>query len=92
MIEHGYYKVNDSYFNFFSNEFGCALKFNKGGNRPVFCCFEDPKIKELFWAVPTGKAENKDLSRIQKYINMPKKKIGRSFYHLGYTKSRPEYL
>jgi hypothetical protein len=85
MVENGYYKVTDSYFDFFSNTFGCVFKFNKGGNRPVFCCFEDTKVKGLYWAVPTGNAANKDLSRIQAYMNQPKDKIGRSYYHLGHT-------
>ena len=85
MIENGYYKVSDSYFSFFSNEFGCTFKFNKDGNRPIFCCFEDRTVKGLYWAVPTGNAANKDLTRINAYINLPKDKIGRSFYHLGIT-------
>lgn len=85
MIENGYYKVNNAYFNFFSNKYGCKFKFNKDGNRPVFCCYEDRKIKGLYWAVPTGNAENKDLSRVEPYINLPKNKIGNSYYHLGNT-------
>ena len=85
MIENGYYKVCDSFFTFFSDEFGSVFKYNKAGNRPVFCCYEDTKIKGLYWAVPTGSAENKNLSRINAYINLPKNKIGRSFYHLGRT-------
>ena len=85
MIENGYYKVNDSYFDFFSNKYACTFKFNKSGNRPVFCCYEDTKAKGLFWAVPTGSAANKDLSRINAYISLPKNRIGRSFYHIGVT-------
>ena len=68
MVENGYYKVRSNYFSFFSNKFGCVFKFNKGGNRPIFCCYEDSKVKGLFWAVPTGTAQNKDLSRITSYI------------------------
>jgi len=85
MVESGYYKVNNSYFSFFSRKYACIFKFNKDGNRPVFCCYEDTKINGLYWAVPTGRADNKDLSRINMYINLPKNKLGHSFYHIGYT-------
>ena len=85
MVENGYYKVEDAYFSFFKNKFGCVFKFNKSGNRPVFCCFEDSKINGLYWAVPTGKSDNKDLTRINAYISLPNDKIGCSYYHLGYT-------
>ena len=88
MIENGYYKVDSAYFNFFSNKYGCMFKFNKDGNRPVFCCNEDAKLKGLYWAVPTGRADNKDLSRINKYISLPKDKLGCNFYHVGYS-NRP---
>ena len=88
MIENGYYKMNSAYFSYFTEKYGCAFKFNKGGNRPVFCCYEDSKIKGLYWAVPTGRADNKDLSRINSYINLPKTKLGYNFYHIGFT-NRP---
>lgn len=48
MIENGYYKVKDAFFSFFIDKYGCVFKYNKGGNRPVFCCFEDTKVKELY--------------------------------------------
>ena len=80
MIENGYYKVKDSYFSLSADMFGSIFKSNKDGNRPVFCCFEDSKTRGLFWAVPTGNAENKDLTRINMYIDLPKNKIGWSYY------------
>lgn len=88
MLENGYYKVNDSYFDLFSGKFGSVFKFNKSGNRPVFCCFEDAKIKNIYWAVPTGVSDNKNLTRINSYIELPKNKIGYSFYHLGQTNKK----
>jgi len=88
MVENGYYKVQDVYFELFSDKFGSTFKFNKSGNRPVFCCYEDTIVKGLYWAVPTGDARNKNLSRINAYINSSKNKIGNSFYHLGHT-NRP---
>jgi len=88
MIENGYYKVDSAYFNFFSSKYSCMFKFNKDGNRPVLCCYVDAKLKGLYWAVPTGRADNKDLSRINKYISLPKDKLGCNFYHIGYSNSR----
>jgi len=85
MLENGYYKVNNIYFNLFSEKFGSIFKFNKSGNRPVFCCYKDTKIKNLYWAVPTGNAQNKDLTRIKSYVELSNDKIGHSFYHLGHT-------
>lgn len=64
---------------------GCRFKYNKNAARPTYCCFEDTKHKGLFWAIPTGTIENKNLNRIQKYLDCDEKDIRSSYYHIGYT-------
>lgn len=64
---------------------GCKFKNNKFESRPTFCCMKDKEIDGLYWAIPTSKiTENKNLDRINKYINM-KRGIGSCYYHIGYT-------
>jgi len=85
MIENGYYKIQQYFFDYFSKEYQCAFIDTKNQNRPILCCIKDSKIDNLFWAVPTGSTENKNLERINKYLNYDRKSLGHSFYHLGKT-------
>lgn len=86
MIENGVYIIKEDFFEKFKKENKCVFKYNKHESRPIFCCIKDKDYKELFWAIPTSKLDkDKNLSRIKKYIDMPKSKIGSSFYHIGKT-------
>lgn len=82
-----YYIIKDDFFDKFT-AYGSKFKYNKGANRPVFCCFEDNIYKGLFWAIPTGTANGKNMARIQAYINYDQKDIRHSFYHIGYTNKK----
>lgn len=85
MVENGVYIIKEEFFKMFQKE-NCIFKYNKNGSRPTFCCIKDKEYKEIFWAIPTSRiTENKNMDRINKYINMPKSNIGSSFYHIGKT-------
>ncbi|MCD8180579.1 MAG: hypothetical protein LUF26_03760 [Firmicutes bacterium] len=84
-MKQGYfYIIKDEFFEKFT-AMGCRFKYNKNAARPTYCCFEDTKHKGLFWAIPTGTIENKNLNRIQKYLDCDEKDIRSSYYHIGYT-------
>lgn len=79
-----FYIIKDEFFEKFTN-MGCKFKYNKNATRPTYCCFEDTKHAGLFWAIPTGSLKNKDLNRINEYIEFDERDIRSCFYHIGYT-------
>lgn len=79
-----FYIIKDDFFDKFS-EMGCKFKYNKNNSRPTYCCFEDTKYKGLFWAIPTGSIDNKNLERINSYMAFDEKDIRSSYYYVGYT-------
>jgi len=88
VIENGVYIIKDEYFKKFE-EIGCKFKDNKSGKRPTFCCIQDKYEKEIFWAIPASKiTENKNMKRIEEYVNSKTSNIKSSFYHIGMT-NRP---
>jgi hypothetical protein len=85
MVENGVYIIKQEYFDKFK-QLGCTFKDNKSGTRPTFCCVKDEIIPDLFWAIPTSKiTSNKNMDRFLKYTDLPKYKLGYSFYHIGVT-------
>ena len=85
MKEHCFYIIKDEFFEKFKNE-GSRFKYNKSDSRPTFCCFEDKIHKGLFWAIPTGRAKGKNLSRIKQFMAYDfETDIRASYYYLGYT-------
>ncbi len=79
-----FYIIKDEFFERFT-DMGCKFKYNKNASRPTYCCFEDTKHKGLFWAIPTGSIDNKNLNRINTYISCNECDIRSSYYHIGYT-------
>ena len=79
-----YYIIKDEFFDRFT-VLGSKFKYNKGASRPTFCCFEDAIYKGLFWAIPTGTIEGKDMERIKSFIALDEKDIRHAYYHIGYT-------
>lgn len=84
MKENYFYIIKEDFFKKFSN-MGCKFKYNKNANRPTYCCFEDKIHSGLYWAIPTGSIEDKNLDRINKYIGYGPNDIRSCFYHVGYT-------
>lgn len=87
MKEHYFYIIKEDFFEKFST-MGCNFKYNKNAARPTYCCFEDRVYHGLFWAIPTGSLNNKNLDRINKYIQCDEKDIRSSYYHIGYTNKK----
>ena len=88
MVENGVYIIKEEYFKKFKN-MGSKFKDNKSGKRPTFCCVQDKYEKELFWAIPASKiTEDKNMKRIEEYVNSKTSNIKSSFYHIGMT-NRP---
>ena len=85
MVENGVYIIKDEYFKKFQ-ELGSIFKDNKSVRRPTFCCIQDKYEKELFWAIPASKiTKDKNMKRIEEYINSKTSNIKSSFYHIGMT-------
>lgn len=84
MKENYFYIIKDEFFEKFS-DMGCVFKYNKGESRSTYCCFEDKIYRGLFWAIPTGSLNNKNLDRINNYINCNDRDIRSCYYHIGYT-------
>ncbi len=88
MVENGVYIIKEEYLKKFKN-MGSKFKDNKSGKRPTFCCVQDKYEKELFWAIPASKiTEDKNMKRIEEYVNSKTSNIKSSFYHIGIT-NRP---
>lgn len=88
MVENGVYIIKEEYFKKFE-KMGSKFKDNKSGKRPTFCCIQDKYEKEIFWAIPASKiAEDKNMKRIEEYVNSKTSNIRSSFYHIGMT-NRP---
>ena len=88
MVENGVYIIKDEYFKKFK-KMGSKFKDNKSGKRPTFCCIQDKYEKELFWAIPASKiTEEKNMKRIEEYVNSKTSNIKSAFYHIGIT-NRP---
>ena len=79
-----FYIIKDEFFDKFT-ALGSKFKYNKGATRPTFCCFEDAIHPGLYWAIPTGTIEEKNLDRIQGYLELDTRDIRHAFYHIGYT-------
>lgn len=88
MIENGVYIIKDEYFKKFEEK-GSKFKDNKSGKRSTFCCIKDKYQKELFWAILASKiTADKNMKRIEEYVNSKTSNIKSSFYHIGMT-NRP---
>lgn len=88
MVENGVYIIKEVYFRKFE-KLGSKFKDNKSGRRPTFCCIQDKYEKEIFWAIPTSKiTSDKNMKRIEEYVNCKTSNIKSSFYHIGMT-NRP---
>ena len=88
MVENGVYIIKEEYFKKFQ-KIGSKFKDNKSGKRPTFCCIQDKYEKEIFWAIPASKiTKDKNMERIEEYVNSKTSNIKSSFYHIGMT-NRP---
>ena len=88
MVENGVYIIKEIYFTKFEL-LGSKFKDNKSGKRPTFCCIQDRYQKHIFWSIPVSKiTADKNMKRIEEYVNSKTSNIKSSFYHIGMT-NRP---
>ena len=88
MKEHCFYIIKDEFFDKFEKE-GSTFEYNKSNSRPTFCCFEDKIHKGLFWAIPAGRAQGKNIERIRRFMSYDfETDIRASYYYLGYTNQK----
>jgi len=85
LLENGFYKVKQEFIDLI-REIGGTYKDVK--ERPIFCCFEDKYIKELYWAIPTSDLSHRlpeQIVKINAWIKLPGEDIRSSYYHIGHT-------
>lgn len=86
MIENGFYKISEEFIELIHQRGG---KYSDRKERPVFCCIEDSKIKDLYWAIPTSNIAHRPPAQIEKIkLWNEEKSIRSAYYHIGYT-NRP---
>ena len=86
MIENGFYKISKEFINLIHQLGG---KYSDRKERPVFCCIEDSKIKNLYWAIQTSDLAHRTPAQIEKIkLWNEEKSIRGAYYHIGYT-NRP---
>lgn len=85
MIKNAMYYGKEDLYNLIRNTGGV---WNDSKERPIFCCLESKEINGLYWAIPVGKYEHRDVSakkRINSFMNLPSSNIASCFYHIGNT-------
>lgn len=93
MIEHGLYIIKKEYFELLES-IGCECDKNDGEKRPVYCCFKDNKIADLYWAIPTSDFNHREKYQIEKFYNYTHKSLDdlRScYYYIGFTTKKAVY-
>lgn len=86
MKENGFYKISLEFIELIDQLGG---KYADRKERPVFCCIEDAKIKNLYWAIPTSDLAHRPPAQIEKIKQWNTEKgIRSAYYHIGYT-NRP---
>lgn len=69
----------------------CGGEWKDEKKRPVVCLIKSTENDELFWAIPMGKWNHRDISginRINSFINRPKSDIRSCYYHVGRTTNK----
>ena len=66
-------------------------EWNDGKERPIVCLIESTEKKGLFWAIPVGNWNHRDLkaqARIQNYLALPDRNLASCYYHIGNTTTK----
>jgi len=88
MKKSGFYKLSSELFDLIDH-LGGTYKDRK--DRPVYCCIQDKKHKNIYWAIPMSDVThrtNEQLDRIKRYCSLPDRDIRSCYYHFGHT-NRP---
>lgn len=85
MIEKGLYYADENYYQLIRNIGG---EWSDKKHRPIVCLIKANNSDNIYWAVPMGKLnhrDNKQITRINTYMNYPTRDIRSCFYHIGRT-------
>jgi hypothetical protein len=88
MKQTGFYKLSQAYIDLIA-KLGGIYKDSK--ERPVYCCLQDRKNPDIYWAIPTGDVSHRtpeQIERVRKYCELPERDIRSCFYYIGHT-NRP---
>ena len=83
MLVTGIYKLLRNYKDVITKVGG---KYNDEKSRPIYCCLQDERNKNIFWAIPVSSMANrssKQVERMEMYCNFPKGDIRSCYYHIG---------
>ena len=85
MKKTGFYKLSLEYFELVA---GLGGMYRDRKDRPVYCCLQDKKHSDIYWAIPMSDISHRapeQLDRIKRYCDLPDRDIRSCFYHLGQT-------
>lgn len=88
MIERGLYYA--------TSEFGEMIRaqggtWNDTKHRPIVCLVQSKEHEGLFWAIPMGKLNHRDVNqqaRLNFFLNLPDRDIRSCYYHVGRTSTK----
>lgn len=89
MYENGFYLIKNEFVDLINNTIGGS--YNDSKQRPIYCCIKDNKLDGIYWAIPTSDLSHrssKQISKYERFINLPNKDIRSCYYHIGLT-NRP---
>lgn len=89
MNENGFYLIKNEFVDLINNTIGGS--YNDSKQRPIYCCIKDNKLDGIYWAIPTSDLSHrssKQISKYERFINLPNKDIRSCYYHIGHT-NRP---
>lgn len=88
MIEKGLYYATEDFKSLIRTVGG---EWSDSKKRPIVCLIKSKENENLFWAIPMGKYNHRDLQqkqRLDKYLNLPTSDIRSCYYHLGRTTAK----
>ena len=88
MIERGLYYTTADFGQMIQSVGGT---WNDTKHRPVVCLIKSSENANLYWAIPMGKLNHRDINqqkRLDYYLNLPERDIRSCYYHIGRTTTR----
>lgn len=88
MIERGLYYAAASFQKMIRSAGGT---WNDTKHRPIVCLIRSNEHDQLYWAIPMGKLNHRDLKQQKRpdlYLNLPAHDIRSCYYHIGRTTAR----
>lgn len=88
MVERGLYYT--------TADFGLMIQsvggtWNDTKHRPVVCLIKSSESANLYWAIPMGKLNHRDINqqkRLEYYLSLPERDIRSCYYHIGRTTTK----